>query len=146
MREAKIAKPERVIELQAEEREPDYEKATDVARDQRSGHYQMRDDFLGRDGDLDVNILPERDAQGREMAEFSLTLKTTGTTEQIVTAHHTVPMETENLIIVREPLAPHSNGPYHIQLVRNFAVINHNAAPYNDHYFTGMYRKQPTQP
>ncbi|NWA81301.1 hypothetical protein [Pseudomonas sp. D2002] len=146
VREAKVAKPERVIRLQPEAREPDYEKATDVARDQRSGHYQMRDDFLGRDGDLDVHILPERDAQGREVAEFTIRLKTTATGQEIVTAHHTVPMETENLIIVPEPLAPRSNGPYHIQLVRNFAVINHNAAPDNDHFFTGMYRKQPTQP
>ena len=78
--------------------------------------------------------------------EFTIRLKTTATGQEIVTAHHTVPMETENLIIVPEPLAPRSNGPYHIQLVRNFAVINHNAAPDNDHYFTGMYRKQPTQP
>jgi len=59
---------------------------------------------------------------------------------------YTGPMETENLIIVREPLAPPSNGPYHIQLVKNFAVIEHNSAPDNATFFTGMYRKQPAQP
>ncbi len=51
-------------------------------------------------------------------------------------------METENLIIVREPLATRRAGPYHIQLVKGFAVINHNSAPHFPDYFTGMYRKQ----
>ncbi|CRM43887.1 hypothetical protein ABFV51_15535 [Pseudomonas asgharzadehiana] len=140
---AKGDKRERVIQLHDEYREPDYELFGDVARDQRDGHYQMRDDFLDRDGDLDLRILPERDAQGREVAEFTVTLKETGTGKVIVSAHHTVPMETENLIIVREPLAARRAGPYHIQLVKHFAVINHNSAPDFPDYFTGMYRKQP---
>ena len=140
---AKGDHPELAIVLHAAEREPEYDKYDEVARDQRDGHYQMRDDFLGRDGDLDVKILPERDAEGREVVEFTVTLKETKTGKHLVTAHHTVPMETENLIIVREPLAPKGNGPYHIQLVKGFAVIEHNSAPDNLEYFTGMYRKQP---
>ncbi|MCD7036891.1 hypothetical protein LRQ11_31620 [Pseudomonas sp. MAFF 311095] len=135
--------PELEIQLQREDREPEYDKLSEVARDQRSGHYQMRDDFLDRDGDLDLTILPERDAEGRELAQFTLTLKATGTSKAIVTAHHTVPMETENLIIVRDPLASKRAGPYHIQLVKNFAVIEHNSAPDSLDYLTGKYRKQP---
>lgn len=141
--DAKGSPRELAIDLRYEDREPEYKKLGDVPRDQRSGHYQMRDDFLGRDGDLELNILPERDAQGREIAELSLTLKDAGTSKVIVTAQHRVPMETDNLIIVREPLAPKSNGPYHIQLVKNFAVINHNSAPDAQDYLTGMYRRQP---
>ncbi|PIB59550.1 hypothetical protein [Pseudomonas sp. 2822-17] len=140
---AKGDQRERAIQLHDEYREPEYEKFDEVARDQRNGHYQMRNDFLDRDGDLDLKILPDRDAQGREVAEFTLTLKETGTDKVIVSAHHSVAMETENLIIVREPLATRRAGPYHIQLVKNFAVINHNSAPDFADYFTGMYRKQP---
>lgn len=140
---AKGDNPELAILLHAVEREPDYEKLSEVARDQRNGHYQMRDDFLGRDGDLEVNILSERDAQGREVVQLSITLKDVKTGKQIVTAQHTVPMETENLIIVREPLATPRTGPYHIQLVKNFAVIEHNSAPDSQDYLTGMYRRQP---
>ncbi len=135
-------KPELQMQLHREDREPEYKKLGDVARDQRDGHYQMRNDFLDRDGDLDLKILPDRDAQGREVAEFTVTLKETGTDKVIVSAHHSVPMETENLIIVREPLATRRAGPYHIQLVKGFAVINHNSAPDFPDYFTGMYRKQ----
>lgn len=135
--------PELAIDLRQEDRAAQYKKLGDVPRDQRSGHYQMRNDFLGRDGDLELNILPERDAQGREIAEFSVTLKDAGTSNVIITEQHRVPMETDNLIIVRGPLAPQSNGPYHIQLVKNFAVINHNSRPDAQDYFTGMYRKQP---
>ncbi|MBA1431016.1 XAC2610-related protein [Pseudomonas orientalis] len=141
--DAKGSPRELAIDLRFEDREPEYKKLGDVPRDQRSGHYQMRDDYLGRDGDLDLNILPERDAQGREIAELSITLKHAGTSNVIVTEQHRVPMETDNLIIVREPLAPKSNGPYHIQLVKNFAVINHNSAPDAQDYLTGMYRRQP---
>ncbi|WP_242168069.1 MULTISPECIES: hypothetical protein [unclassified Pseudomonas] len=134
---------ELTIQLRDEYREPDYAKLDEVARDQRDGHYQMRNDFLRRDGDLDLKILPERDAQGRELADITLTLKDTASAKEITTAHYTVPMETENLIIVREPLASPRVGPYHIQLVKNFAVIEHNSAPDSSDYFTGMYRKQP---
>lgn len=134
---------ELAIQLHDEYQQPDYDKFDEVARDQRDGHYQMRDDFLDRDGDLDLKILPERDAQGREVAEFTVTLKDTGTSKVIVTAHHRVPMETENLIIVPEPLATRRAGPYHIQLVKNFAVIEHNSAPDSPDYLTGYYRKQP---
>jgi hypothetical protein len=140
---AKGDKRERAIQLHDEYREPEYDKFDEVARDQRDGHYQMRNDFLDRDGDLDLKILPERDAQGRELAEFTITLKDTGTDKVIVTTHLTVPMETENLIIVREPEAGRRAGPYHIQLVKNFAVIEHNSAPDFPDYLTGMYRKQP---
>jgi hypothetical protein len=134
---------ELAILLRDEYRDPDYDKLGEVARDQRSGHYQMRQDFLGRDGDLDLKILPERDAQGREVAEFTVTLKDVVTLKDIVTEHHIVPMETENLIIVREPQASKRDGPYHIQLVKNFAVINYNSAPEFQEMLTGMYRKQP---
>ncbi|MDR6959307.1 hypothetical protein J2W43_003304 [Pseudomonas brassicacearum] len=37
-------------------------------------------------------------------------------------------METENLIIVREPQASEKNGPYHIRLAKDFAVIGYNTA------------------
>ncbi|POA29999.1 MULTISPECIES: hypothetical protein [unclassified Pseudomonas] len=134
---------ELAILLHDEYREPDYDKLNEVDRDQRSGHYQMRRDFLGRDGDLDLKILPDRDAEGREVAEFTVTLKDAVTLKDIVTEHHIVPMETENLIIVREPQASKINGPYHIQLVKNFAVINYNAEPDSQKMLTGMYRKQP---
>ncbi|MBU6957014.1 hypothetical protein KRR23_04555 [Pseudomonas sp. CVAP len=134
---------ELAILLHDEYREPDYDKLNEVDRDQRSGHYQMRRDFLGRDGDLDLKILPDRDAEGREVAEFTVTLKDAVTLKDIVTEHHIVPMETENLIIVREPQASKINGPYHIQLVKNFAVINYNAAPDSQEMLTGMYRKRP---
>lgn len=139
---AQGATAELAIELERSDREPELDKLGDVPREQRDGHYQMRDDFLGRDGDLDIKVLPERDAEGREVAEFTLTLKDAKTGKQILTAQHRVPMETDNLIIVREPQAPKGNGPYHIQLVKDFAVISHNAAPDNREYFTGMYRKQ----
>ncbi|WP_335945467.1 hypothetical protein [Pseudomonas sp. G166] len=124
------------VVLHDEEHEPDYDKLDGVDRDQRSGHYQMRQDSLGRDGDLDLKILPDRDANGKEVAEFTVTLK------GIVTEHQVVPMETENLIVVREPQASEKNGPYHIQLVKNFAVINYNAAPDSQDMLTGMYLKQ----
>ena len=140
---AKGDQPELQIQLHRQDREPEYDKLGDVARDQRDGHYQMRDDFLGRDGDLDLKILPERDAQGREVAELSVTLKDTGTDKIIITTHQSVPMETENLIIVRAPQAPPRAGPYHIQLVKGFAVIEHNSAPDSQDYLTGFYRKQP---
>lgn len=140
---AKGEHPELAILLHATDSEPDDDLPTDLERDQRNGHYQMRDDFLGRDGDLELNILPERDAQGREVAEVTLTLKEVKSGKQIVVAHHSVPMEAENLIIVREPMATPRTGPYHIQLVKNFAVIEHNSAPDSDDYLTGMYRKQP---
>lgn len=80
------------------------------------------------------------------LAEITLTLKDTASAKETATAHYTVPMETENLIIVREPLASQRVGPYHIQRVKNFAVIEHNSAPDSPDYFTGMYRKQPAQP
>lgn len=134
---------ELAIQLHYEQREPEYAKLSEVERNQRNGHYQMRRDFLGRDGDLDLKILPDRDAQGREVAEFTVTLKDAATLKDIATEHHTVPMEAENLIIVREPQASKLNGPYHIQLVKNFAVINYNAAPDSQDMLTGMYRKQP---
>lgn len=134
---------ELTVQLHAVDREPEYAKYGDVARDQRSGHYQMRDDYLGRDGDLDLKILPQRDAQGREVAEFSVTLNDTGTGKPIVTTQQRVPMETDNLIIVRAPLAAKGTGPYHIQLVKDFAVIKHNAEPDFPDYLTGMYRRQP---
>ena len=57
--------------------------------------------------------------------------------------HHIVPMATPNLIIVRAPQAPEKNGPYHIQLVKNFAVIAYNYATDSQDMLTGMYRKQP---
>jgi hypothetical protein len=139
---AKGNNPELPILLHAAQWEPEYNKLSEVERDQRNGHYQMRDDFLDRDGDLQVNVLPERDAEGREVVEFAVTLTDTRTGKLILAAHHTLAMETENLIIVREPLAPKGNGPYHIQLVKNFAVIEHNSAPENPEFFTGMYRKQ----
>ncbi|NVZ50632.1 hypothetical protein HX792_09820 [Pseudomonas sp. B6002] len=136
---------ELAIQLHDEYQEPEYDKFDEVARDQRNGHYQMRQDFLDRDGDLDITVLPERNAEGREVAQITLTLKDAGTQNVIVTTQYTQAMETENLIIVPEPLAPQRNGPYHIQLVKNFAVIEHNSAPDNPAYFTGMYRKQPAQ-
>lgn len=125
------------IKLENLDRGPDYDKLGNVEADQRSGHYQMRQDALGRDGDLDLKILAERDAQGREVAEFTVTLKGS------VTEHQTVPMEAENLIIVRAPQAPEKNGPYHIQLLKNFAVIGYTEASDAQEAFTGTYRKQP---
>ncbi len=80
------------------------------------------------------------------LAEITLTLKDTASAKATATAHYTVPMETENLIIVREPLASQRVGPYHIQRVKNFAVIERNSAPDSPDYFTGLYRKQPAQP
>ncbi|MFJ2319646.1 XAC2610-related protein [Pseudomonas sp. NPDC087817] len=131
------------ILLHTAEREPPMDKLYDVARDQRSGHYRVRNDFLGRDGELDLKILPERDAQGREVAEFTVTMKDAVTAKEIVTEHHIVPMETPNLIVMRTPQAPEKNGPYHIQLVKNFAVIAYNYATDSDDMLTGIYRKQP---
>ncbi len=96
----------------------------------------MRQDTLGRDADLDLKILPDRDANGKEVTEFTVTLKGG------VTEHHIVPMESDNLIIVPEPQASEKNGPYHIQLVKNFAVINYNAAPDSPDMLTGVYLKQ----
>lgn len=134
---------ELAIQLHYEDREPDSRKLGDVSRDQRSGHYQMRRDFLGRDGDLDLKILPERDALGREVAELTVTLKDAKTQKAIVSEHHIMPMETANLIIVHEPQAPGKNGPYHLQLVKDFAVIGYNYATDYQNMLTGMYRKQP---
>lgn len=125
------------IALENGDREPDHDKLGKVEADQRSGHYQMRQDALGRDGDLDLKILPERDAQGREVAEFTVTLK------GIVTEHQIVPMESDNLIIVRTPQAPEKNGPYHIQLLKNFAVIGYTEATDAQDALTGMYLRQP---
>lgn len=124
------------IALDTLDREPDHDKLGNVEPDQRSGHYQMRQDALGRDGDLDLKILPERDAQGREVAEFTVTLKGG------VTEHQIVPMESDNLIIVRTPQAPEKNGPYHIQLLKNFAVIGHTEATDPQDVLTGMYLRQ----
>jgi hypothetical protein len=121
--------------LHDEERELDGDKIDDVDADQRSGHYQMRQDALGLDADLDLKILPERDANGREIAEFTVT------TKHSVTEHHIVPMDTDNLIIVREPQASEKNGPYHIQLVKGFAVIGYNAVPDSQDGLAGGYLK-----
>lgn len=126
---------QRTILLHDEERELDVDKIDDVDADQRSGHYQMRQDALGREADLDLKILPERDASGREVAEFTLTLR------EGVTEHHIVPMEADNLIIVREPQASVKNGPYHIQLVKSFAVIGYNAGPESQDGLAGVYLK-----
>ncbi|WDU64791.1 hypothetical protein LRS56_10140 [Pseudomonas poae] len=139
---AKGDAPELPIQLHQEDREPEYSKLSGVPRDQRNGHYQLRDDFLDRDGDLELNILPERDAQGREVAEFSVTMKHAGTANVIFTAQHRMPMTTDNLIIVPQPLATPRTGPYHIQLVKGFAVIEHNSAPDSQDYLTGKYRKR----
>ncbi|WP_053187849.1 XAC2610-related protein [Pseudomonas thivervalensis] len=122
--------------LHDEERELDVDKIDDVDADQRSGHYRMRQDAFGRDADLDLKILPDRDANGKEVAEFTVTLKDRGT------EHHTVPMETDNLIIVREPQACEKSGPYHIQLVKGFAVIGYNAVPESQDGLAGVYLKQ----
>lgn len=100
---AKGNSPERHLQLHEQDRDPEYHTLGDVPRDQRSGHYQLLDDLLDRDGDLDLDILPDRDARGREVAEFTVTMKHTGTEKVIFTAHHSVPMETENLIIVSPP-------------------------------------------
>ena len=122
--------------LHDEERELDGDKIDDVDADQRSGHYRMRQDAPGRDADLDLKILPERDANGREVAEFTVT------TQDSVTEHHIVPMKADNLIIVREPQASGKNGPYHIQLVKGFAVIGYNAVPDSQDGLAGVYLKQ----
>lgn len=134
---------ELAISLHDEERAPEMGKLYDVPRDQRSGHYQVRNDFLGRDGDLALKILPDRDAQGRELAEVTVKLRDTATSTEIVTEHHIVPMAADNLIIVQTPQAPEKNGPYHIQLVKNFAVIAYNYATDSQDMLTGVYRKQP---
>ncbi|MCO8165920.1 hypothetical protein NJC38_27705 [Pseudomonas sp. 21LCFQ010] len=135
-------KRELPIRLRHEDREIDLRKLDDVSRDLRSGHYQMRRDFLDRDGDLDLKILPERDAQGREIAELTVTLKDAKSKQVIVTEHHVVPMETANLIIVREPQAPAKNGPYHLRLVKDFVVLDYNYGTDSQDMLTGMYRKQ----
>lgn len=125
------------ILLHDEERELDSDKIDDVDADQRSGHYRMRQDALGRDTELDLKILPDRDANGKEVAELTVTLKDS------VTEHHIVPMETDNLIVVREPQASEKNGPYHIQLVKGFAVIGYNTGPDSQDGLAGVYLKQP---
>lgn len=127
---------QRAVRLHDEERELDVDKIDDVDADQRSGHYRLRQDALGRDADLDLKILPGRDANGREVAEFTVT------TKDRVTEHHLVPMDTDNLIIVREPQASGENGPYHIQLVKGFAVIAYNAGPDSQDGLAGVYLKQ----
>lgn len=123
------------VRLHDQERELDVAKIDDVDPGQRSGHYRMRQDALGRDADLDLQILPDRDANGKEVAEFTLT------TKDSATEHHIVPMDTDNLIIVREPQASGKNGPYHIQLVKNFAVIGYNAVPQSPDGLAGVYLK-----
>ncbi|WP_460115085.1 hypothetical protein [Pseudomonas sp. H2_D02] len=129
-------RPQRVV-LHEDERESDDDKTGDVESDQRSGHYQMRQDSMGRDGDLDLKILPDRNADGKEMAEFTVTVK------GIVTEHQIVTMETENLIVVSQAQTTGKNGPYHIQLVKNFAIINHNWPLDSQDMLSGMYLKQP---
>lgn len=136
-------KTELAIDLVPTDDEPPVEKLAGLPAEQRSGRYQTRDDFMGRDGVLDLQILPERDAQGREVAEFTITLNKSKTGEPIITEHHRVPMETENLIIVHDPLYPKATGPYHIQLVRGFAVLNYNAEADSPWMMSGWYRKQP---
>lgn len=135
-------KRELPLQLRDEYHKFDLSKLDEVSNDLRSGHYQMRRDFLGRDGDLDLKILPERDAQGREVAELTVTLKNAKTQEVIVSEHQIVPMETANLIIVREPQASAKTGAYHLQLVKDFAVLDYNYATDSDDMLTGMYRKR----
>ena len=129
-------RPQRVV-LHEDERESDDDKTGDVESDQRSGHYQMRQDSMGRDGDLDLKVLPDRNADGKEMAEVTVTVK------GIVSEHQIVPMETENLIVVSQAQTTGKNGPYHIQLVKDFAIINHNWPLESQDMLTGMYLKQP---
>lgn len=136
-------KPELALHLRHGGPEPAATQLGDVAPDQRSGRYQMLDDFLGRNGYLDLAVLPERDAEGREIAQFSLRLEDSKTGVPIISEQHRVPMEADNLIIVREAQASKGNGAYHIQLVKGFAVVKYNAAPDNPQMMTGMYRKQP---
>ncbi|AEA68256.1 Hypothetical protein PSEBR_a2014 [Pseudomonas brassicacearum subsp. brassicacearum NFM421] len=57
----------------------------------------------------------------KEVAKFTVTLKDS------VTEQHIVPMETENLIIVREPQTSKICSPYQIQLDKNFVVIGYKA-------------------
>jgi hypothetical protein len=134
---------ELTIDLAPSDAELPLEKLNDLPAAQRSGRYQMLDDFLGRDGVLDLTILPERDQQGREVAEFTISLTNSKTGEPIITEQHRVPMLTENLIIVQDPLYPKLTGPYHIQLVKGFAVLNYNAEADSPLMMSGYYRKQP---
>ncbi|MFK3774562.1 XAC2610-related protein [Pseudomonas sp. NPDC089406] len=136
-------KPELPLLLRHGGPEPAADKLGDVPAGERSGRYQMLADFLQRNGQLDLAILPERDAQGREVAEFTLTLSDAKTGTQLISEHHRLPIEAGNLILVREGQASKGNGPYHIQLVKGFAVVKYNAAPDNPQMMTGMYRKQP---
>jgi hypothetical protein len=128
---------QQIVVLREDERESDDDKTGDVELDQRSGHYEMRQGSMGRDGNLDLKILPDRNADGKEMAEFTVTLK------GIVTEHQIVPMETANLIVVSQAQTTGRNGPYHIQLVKNVAVINHNGPLDSRDMLSGMYLKQP---
>ena len=86
---------------------------------QRAGRRHNRK--VDRDqADLDLKILPVRDANGKEVAQITVTLNS------IVAEQVTVPMENEKLIVVREPQAPAKNGAYHVQLMKGFAAIGYN--------------------
>jgi len=88
------------------------------------------------DADLDLKILPDRDANGKEVTQITLTLKS------IVAEQVTVPMENENLIVVREPQASAKNGAYHVQLMKGFAAIGYNGELGTEDSLMGMYVKR----
>ncbi|MDO7899369.1 XAC2610-related protein [Pseudomonas citrulli] len=132
------------IVLHAGTGEPDPEKTGTVGSAQRNGHYQLRKDPQGHNADLDLKILPDRDAQGREVAEFTVTVTDAATSREILRDHQVVPMETGNLVIVRGAQALGDGGAYHIQLLPGFAVISHNEGFESAEDLPGMYlRRQP---
>ncbi|BBP65147.1 hypothetical protein PHLH5_26880 [Pseudomonas sp. Cab53] len=132
------------VMLHGDAGEPDVEASGKVGSAQRSGHYQMRKDAQGHDADLDLKILPERDAEGREVAEFTVTVRDAATAREVLREHQVVPMDADNLIIVRGPQALGDGGPYHIQLLPHFAVISHNEVFESPEDLPGMYlRRQP---